>query len=353
VTGASSTAALRLRPSPNDRAWDELVAGHPAGTAFHLSRFLRTVAPLLGQRAVLALAEADGEVVGVVPMLIRALGPFLLVNHWVPVPYLGPLLPPDFSPETVLVAVRRHLRAWPVLHFGLQSTIPFPVPECRGWVRDDCVSAIVQTKGKDDEGLLGLLSANQRNKVRRAGRHGLTAGPATRQEVADHLGPLVKASLARQDMTCRWPAGAHLRIFDALAPSGMCTATAVRRDGELLACSMDLLFKGRMVGWQMGISDEGRASGAAAVLATAVMRHARDLGADELDMLGAPTPGIAHFKRSLGAELRPRSAAHWSPPLLCRARDLRRARSWTEGVRLPLMAGRELIGAGRGRGSVA
>jgi GNAT acetyltransferase-like protein len=314
---------------------------------------------LLGQRALLALAEADGEVVGVVPMLIRALGPFLLVNHWVPVPYLGPLLPPDFSPQTVLAAVRRHLRARPVLHFGLQSTIPFPVPECRGWVRDDYVSAIVQTGGKDDEGLLRLLSANQRNKVRRAARHGLTAGPATRQEVADHLAPLVASTLARQGTSCRWPTGAHLRIYDALAPSGVCTATAVRRDEELLACSMDMLFGGRMVGWQMGISDEGRACGAPAVLATAVMRHARDLGAHELDMLGAPTPGIAHFKRSLGAELRPRGAAHWSPPLLCRARDLRhgtglmeRARSWTGSVRLPSMAGRKLSGAGRGRGSV-
>jgi hypothetical protein len=82
-------------------------------------------------------------------------------------------------------------------------------------------------------------------------------------------------------------------------------------------------FGQRMVGWEMGLSDEGRAGGAAAVLATAVMRQARDAGADELDLLGAPTPGIADFKRSLGAELRPRGAALWSSPSLSRGGNLR------------------------------
>jgi hypothetical protein len=322
-----------LCPSSDDRAWDDLVAAHPAGTAFHLSTFLRTVAPLLGQRAHLAVAEADGEIVGVVPMLVRVIGPLLLVNHWSPVPYLGPLLPPEFSPETVLAAVRQYLGSRPVVRFGLQSTISFTVPERRGWVRDDFVSAVVEARDKDDDALLGLLSANQRSKVRRDVRRGLMAGPASRQEV-ESLTTLVNGTLVRQGVALRWPAGAHMKVFDTLAPSGVCTVTAVRRDGMLLAGSLNMLFNRRMVGWEMGISDEGRASGAAAVLATTVMRHARDLGAHELDMLGTPTPGIAHFKRSLGAELSPRAAAHWSSPGLPPSRHLRRVAALFERTSL-------------------
>lgn len=101
---------LRLSPSRDDRLWHDLVVGHDAGTAFHLSQFLRTAAPLLGQRAHLTLAEAEGEIVGVVPMLVREVGPLLLVNCSARFPYLGPLLPPDFSMDTVLAAVQRYFR---------------------------------------------------------------------------------------------------------------------------------------------------------------------------------------------------------------------------------------------------
>jgi hypothetical protein len=85
-----------------------------------------------------------------------------------------------------------------------------------------------------------------------------------------------------------------------------------------------MFFGSRLIGWDLGISEEGRAVGASPLLITAVMRCARDLGAAEFDMLGLPTPGIAHYKRSLGAEIRPSGAAHWSPPWLPASRHLRR-----------------------------
>jgi hypothetical protein len=87
------------------------------------------------------------------------------------------------------------------------------------------------------------------------------------------------------------------------------------------------MFLGRrLIGWDLGISEEGRAAGASPLLMTAVMRCARDLGAAEFDMLSVPTPGIAQYKRSLGAEFRPSGAAHWSPPWLPPRRFLRRPR---------------------------
>jgi hypothetical protein len=324
VIAASVGQVLRLRTSTDDRAWDDFVTGHPEGTAFHLSRFLRTAAPLLGQRAHLAVAEADGEVVGVVPMLLRSVGPSLLVNYWPRFPYLGPLLRPGFSAEVVLAAAVRHLRPRPVLHVGLRSTTPFPVPDRSGWTRDNYNSAIVQIGGRDDDALLALLTRTQRNTVRRAVQHGLVTGPATRLEISLHLGSWANGALARQGLPPRWPAGSHEKLYDALAPSGVCVATAVRRDDTPLAVSLDMRLGRRLIGWELGVAEEGRAVGASPLLITAVMRRARDLGAAEFDMLGAPTPGIAQHKRSLGAEICPSGAAHWSPAWLPSRRFVRR-----------------------------
>src|SRR3954452_23472987 len=86
VMGATRNGGIRLRSSTDDEAWDDLVAGHANGTAFHRAQFLRTVGPLLGLQVDLAIAEADGAAVGVVPMLLRSVGPFVVVNHALPFP---------------------------------------------------------------------------------------------------------------------------------------------------------------------------------------------------------------------------------------------------------------------------
>jgi Acetyltransferase (GNAT) domain len=318
---------LRLSSSRDYRLWDDLVVRHHAGTAFHLSRFLRTAAPMLGQREHLTLAEADGEIVGVVPMLVRGVGPLLLVNCSAWFPYLGPLLPPDFSMDTVLAAVQRYFRPRQVLGLGIQSTDSIAVPHRRGWTPHDVCSAILTVEDKSDDTLLGLLAPNQRRRLRRAAEEGIVASAATRREVVEHLQPLVNDTLARNSMRPSWPASSYVRFYDVLAPTGVCLATAVRKDGKVLAISLDMLLGRRLVAWEMGISSEGRVLGASPVLAAAVMRRARNLGATEFDMLGAPTPGIATYKRSLGAELRPRTAAHWTAPWLPPYRHLRRLSS--------------------------
>jgi CelD/BcsL family acetyltransferase involved in cellulose biosynthesis len=316
---------LRLRPGTDERAWDAQVRAHPDGTAFHLAGFLRTAAPLLGCRLHLTVAEADGQVVGGVPLLVRSAGPGVLVNHAVPFPYLGPLLTPEFSPDAVGAAVRAYLRPRPVVHLGLQALSPQTLRGTRGWVhKDGWRSAVVPVAGQDDDALLARLSRQQRGKVRRALELGLEAGPATREEIAA-LTPWAAETLARQGLPPHWRAGAHVRLYDALSAAGTASATAVRREGKLLAVSLDAVLGDLMIGWEMGMDEEGRRAGASLVLHVANMRRARDSGAAEFDMLGTPTPGIAHYKRSLGAQLRPRGVAHWEPGWLPPRRHLRRA----------------------------
>jgi CelD/BcsL family acetyltransferase involved in cellulose biosynthesis len=323
LTGRARPGPLVLRPT-DARSWDDLVSGYPDATPFHLSSFLTTAAALLGLRAELTVVERDGAVVGAVPLLIRRIEPFVLVNHRLPVPYHGPLLSPGCSLDDVVVAVRQYV--WPrrLVHFGVQAIRPLPPPGRPGWEgREDRTVLVVPTAVEDDDALLAMIGKSQRRTLRRADRTGVTAGTATRQEVADYLGAWAALPLTRQGRPPQWPSGAPLAFYDALAPSGVCRATAVRRDGALLAVSADLVLGKRQIGWQIGISDSGRALGAASVLEFAAMRLARAAGAVEHDLLAALTPGQAAFKRSFGAEPRPIGVVRWASPLFYGSKRLR------------------------------
>jgi hypothetical protein len=324
LTGRARPGALMLRPTDDARSWDDLVSGHPDATPFHLSSFLTTAAGLLDLRAELTVVEQDGEMVGAVPLLIRRIEPFVLVNHRLPFPYVGPLLSPGCSLDDVVVAVRQYVRPRPLVNFGVQAIRPFPPPRQPGWEYSPSrTTLVVPTGDKDDDELLAMIGKSQRGTLRRADRAGVTAGTATRHEVAEYLGAWAGLPFVRRGLPPRWPSGAHLAFYDALAPSGVCRAIAVRRNGELLAVSTDLALGRRLIGWEIGISDSGRAVGAASVLEFAAMRLAHVVGAVELDLLSAVTPGQAAFKRSFGAEPRPIGVVRWASSLLHWGKGLR------------------------------
>jgi hypothetical protein len=308
---------LVLRPGADPQAWDQLVTAHPDATPFHLSTFLTTAGRLLGLDVHLAVAEVDGQVVGVVPLLVRSRGPFALVNHHLPFPYLGPLVRMDHPLEELRDAVRRYLAPRTVLRASFEWRRP--VAEVAGphWLLEtDYTSAFVPVAGLDDEALLARLARDPRSRYRRAVREGVVAGPAAPEEVAGHLSRWNDEVFARQGLPPRWPTEAQFELHQQLQPSGVSHATALRRDGELLGVEVSLLLNGQLIGWEMGVSEAGRRANAGVVLQVHAMRNARDLGAKELDMLGAPTEGIAHYKRGLGAEFRRRGVARWESPLV-------------------------------------
>ncbi|MDH2414180.1 GNAT family N-acetyltransferase [Nocardioides sp. CER19] len=316
---------LLLRDGTDAGEWDDLVRGHPDGTPFHQWDFVTVLSDVLGLPARMAVAEVDGRAVGVVPLLLRFRRPVVLVNQDLPIPYLGPLLPPDVGLPEVLTAVRGFLRPHPVLLFEVRSRRPFPVPSRWGWKRiDGYTSAVVPIAEQDDEDLIGTLSYSRRQQLRRALRNGLTTDSATRQEIAERMTAWANAPFLRQGEPARWPAGAHLAFYDRLAPTGACIATAVRRDETLVSLSLDLVAHDRIYGWEVGLGEDGRAAGAMLAIQWSLMRRARDLGLRELDTLGAPNPGIENYKRSLGAEFRPRGVARWRSPVVALGKRLAR-----------------------------
>ncbi len=63
--------ALTIRPldAAAEPAWDAFVAAHPAGTFFHRAAWQRVIAAAFGHRTHYLLAERDGAVVGVLPLV--------------------------------------------------------------------------------------------------------------------------------------------------------------------------------------------------------------------------------------------------------------------------------------------
>jgi hypothetical protein len=325
VTSVLTRTGLVLRPCSDPERWDRAVAEHPDGTPFHLTGFLQTVAERYGRRLHLTELEADGEPVGLVPLLVRSGGPFLLINHGLYISYLGPLLQPGIPPAEVVDAVRRFFRPRPVAHVGLKAIRPFDVPDAPGWTAfDDYMRAVVPV-GRDDDALIELFSARQRSNLRRSSRAGLTVGPATREEIAESFTAWANEPFVRQGLPPRWPAGFHLAVHDRLATSGVAVSRAVRRDGELVALGTDLVLGNRLFGWEEATSAEGRKLGASAQLWLDCLRRARELGVAEIDLLGVPTPGLAAYKRGLGAEIVPCGVAEWISPTKSAARTLKRA----------------------------
>lgn len=322
---ATPRGRLSLREADDAGQWDGVLAAFPAATPFHLAAFLTTSGRLLGLGVHLTLAEVDGVVVGAVPLLVRQRGPFLQVNHHLPFPYLGPLLRPGVALDEVVDAIRRFLAPRSVLQMGMQFEGRVALPDGSGWSHeDDYTSAYVPLAGLDDDALLERLTKNQRTSYRQGLRNGVVFSEATGDDLAGNLSRWGNEVLARQGVAPRWPVDAQLELHEQLAAAGNSFAYAVRRDDELLGVSISLQLNGRGIGWEMGMSDAGRKARAAPVLHVGCMREARDVGAVELDLLGAPTEGIAHYKRSLGAEFRPRTVLSWSAPVVPWARRLRR-----------------------------
>ena len=63
--------AVRIRPldPTNAAAWDAFVRARPEGSFFHLSAWARVIARSFGHPTHYALAEQDGAVVGVLPLV--------------------------------------------------------------------------------------------------------------------------------------------------------------------------------------------------------------------------------------------------------------------------------------------
>jgi hypothetical protein len=292
---------IRLESAHSRGDWEEACAAFPQMTAFHRYDFLSTVAPCLQCTFVPLVVTFRQRTVGVAPLLVRQYGPLCVVNH-VPFPYLGPLVPAALVPATLAALAQEARRRRALDHY--QSFPPSDSPPAAdGFRRQVDRTFIIPLRDRSDEDLLQAMNQGRRKEIRRAERMGLRAYPAELQDF--RLMDAWNAELyAGQGLRPVYPPGTYEQIFKALDGTPGSSFYAARMDGRTVGVQINLAASGRVFAWQAGIDGSFSSASPQSVLMWHTAQRARDAGASELDLVGAPSEGIATYKSRLGAEER-------------------------------------------------
>jgi CelD/BcsL family acetyltransferase involved in cellulose biosynthesis len=295
---AHQQGGVELAPVAGPADWEASCAAFAEATAFHRYDFLAAVAPAVRCRFVPLQVWHRGQAVGVAPLLVKRLGPFCTIN-WVPFPYLGPLVPATLLPDTLsaLRAEARRRRA-----VGHQQSFSRLVPSRSdsgfGFATDR--SFVTSLSNRSEEDLLAAMDNKRRQAIRRAQRLGYEVGPARRRDFGQ-VDAWIAEVYAAQGMRDSYRAGTLERVFAELGDTAGSAFHAARLGGQTVGMAAILATARRAFFWQVAIDPSHRPEHPQELLTWHALRWARDAGLDEFDLVGAPTEGIATYKRRFGA----------------------------------------------------
>jgi Acetyltransferase (GNAT) domain len=288
-----------LRLETGSRAdWDETLAEHPGATAFHRYEFLDCVAASLRCTFEPLVIMQGTERAGVAPLVVRKIGPLCTLN-WMPFPYVGPL-----TSESLLPAVVSLLASEGTLRGAIHHQQAFADLVSEGVAGKfnpgtDRTFA-VPLDGRSDEALLAAMTRNGRWEISRARREGVQVHPAERADLR-LMERWSEAIYARQGLPPKYPAGTYERVFDALGADASSHFHAARVDGKTIAVNLCFSTGKRSFDWQMATDPAHHKACPQALLLWHHLTAARDRGDAYFDLGGAPTEGIATYKRNFGA----------------------------------------------------
>jgi CelD/BcsL family acetyltransferase involved in cellulose biosynthesis len=283
---------ITLGPTTSPEDWDVLVAGN-GGCFFQRYHWLTTMADVLGLDFHGLTVHAGGRPVGVAPMLVKRVGPVRTVN-WVPFPYVGPLVPravlPDLLP--LLSAWERRRRTLRSQHV-LMSTMDQGDNQDRTFV--------VDLRGQNEDSLLRDVEPKRRAKIRRATAQGVVVRPATEEEIRCRIPAWSKATFAAQGLPAPYPAAGYATVWARFKDSPDARFSTAVLDGEPVCVQVSFAGAPRAVAWVMANAGTPQASLAQPLLYWDTITWALNRGCAEFDLVGAPTDGVARYKRDWGA----------------------------------------------------
>jgi hypothetical protein len=160
---------------------------------------------------------------------------------------------------------------------------------------------VVVVADRGDEELLAGMASSRRAQVRRAERAGVRYRDATRREVTEVLPALFGRPFERQGLPAPYSAECFRLAWERFADDPDVLLQTAELDGEPIAVQIALAGADRGLGWVMCRVDAPIASDAFVAMIWHTLAWARDRGCRQFDLVGAPTEGIATFKRTLGA----------------------------------------------------
>jgi len=155
-----------------DKSWDRFVESHPRATVAHLSAWGQIAHEAYGHEPVYLHAEEEGDVRGVLPLVL--VSSRLFGRRLVSMPFLdygGVLTDPECGLETALIERALALgRERGAQGLGLRQLHPEPV----AWpTTDDRATMLLELT--TEEAVWKALPSERRNRVRKGEKQGLTA----------------------------------------------------------------------------------------------------------------------------------------------------------------------------------
>ena len=298
MTTSRPEPGVILAPLKSPGDWDAACATFPNSTAFHRYDFLDTVAPPLNCSFVPLVVLHHGEQVGLAPLLVKKLGPFCTIN-WVPFPYLGPLVPQELIAAT-LQALRQEARRRRALNHQQSFSEVNAGREFEGFTTSLDRTFVIPLSGRSDQDLLAAMHTTRRRDIGRAQRSGFEVCAAELGDFAlmdAWLGQLYAA----QGMPAMYPAGTYARLFGVLKDAPGSIFSVVRLGSKTVAAQIAFSTGRTAFGWQLAADPSYRSKYPIDLLIWHALVRARDNGALEFDLVGAPNEGIALYKSRFGA----------------------------------------------------
>ncbi len=316
--GVHTTVAIDS-PATLD-SWHELVVAN-GGCFFHRYEWLTTMADVLGLDFHPLTVLADGKPAGIAPVLSKRVGPVRTVN-WLPFPYVGPLVPAELLPDVLPL-----LRAWERRRRSVRSqhVLMSTVEYSPGYTAHDDRTFVVDLRGRTEESLLRGVAPKRRAKIRRAQAGGVEIRPATGTEVGELLPAWSAATFAAQGRPAPYPAAGYRAVWSAFGDCPDARFSTAVLAGEPVCVQVSFAGAPRAVAWAMAGAGTKAASFAQPLLYWDTIRWALGRGSAEFDLVGAPTEGVAAYKRDWGGRethysvLRRQAAAHRIALRLCAA----------------------------------
>ncbi len=295
---------VRCRPldPAAEAAWDGFVTAQQAGTFFHLSGWRQVIDRAFGQRTRYVLAERDGAITGVLPMVhmrSRLFGNALVSNPFCV--YGGPLAADAESADALTEHAVGMMRATgvPTLEFRFLNALE---PLREGWATraDGLYVTFRKPIVADAEANLKAIPRKQRAVVRKGMQNGLTVA------VDDDVDRLhrIYAESVRNLGTPVFSRG-YFRILRAVFGARADVLT-VLDDGRPIASVLSFYFRDQVLPYYGGGTVAARGRGGNDLMYWEVMRRAGERGFRLFDFGRSKIgTGAFAFKKNLGFEPAP------------------------------------------------
>lgn len=300
----------RILTGPDYSSYDAFVASHPRGSVFQTRAWMRYQFAAFGRGGEIIVVEEKGEIVCSALIVYHSL-PLGKSYAYAP---RGPLFSSDKAANGMLLnALRNEARRGNGIFVLMDPLLPIN----DGW--DSVTSSrklhaaashqpnttLVIDLRPDEDAILSQMREKGRYNVRLAIRKGVTV----RQGSMDELYPLLVETAQRDGFSIH-SMEVYATMLESFGPRAeLLIAEAA---GEVL-CGGIFLFTGRTAIYYYGASrSERRELMAPYLLQWEAIRHAKERGCTEYDLLGIADPGVENhpllgvteFKTKFGGEVR-------------------------------------------------